>query len=280
MSQHTDIFIFDVGLGQSIFVYPRSAPNYGMLIDCGHNGDFHPIDFLLQKNFISNKILSNLTITNYDQDHFSGIDELRKKVGIQTVRLAKNLSSHEIKQLKDEITVQLDHVCSLKDTYTSPANYHMPPYEVRAFHLEKHHLDTYDTNNLSQVIFLKQHGTVVCISGDMEEKGWLAMLNTHPEIKEWIKSTKVFIASHHGRSNGFCSDVFSLCRPECIIISDKGIIHDTQKDMASVYGKCVADPGINMNNRNRKVLTTRDDGHLWLQLHPGAIRTYANFWHA
>lgn len=279
MEQHMDIFIFDVGLGQSIFIYPRNNPQYGMLIDCGHDGDFHPIDFLVEKGFIHQNRLGNLTITNYDQDHFSGIENLRSKVDIWTTSFAKNLSSNEIKQLKEDITTQLEHVCYLKDKYVHPAPTFTPPYTVVRFSLEKYDIENHDTNNLSQVVFIEHHGTTVCISGDLELKGWTALIKKYPIINDWLKKTNVFVASHHGRENGYCPDVFANCAPECVVISDKGIVHDTQKDMASLYGSHVSGQGVSINNRTRKVLTTRDDGHLWLEIHPGPARIYKSFSH-
>lgn len=279
MNAQTDILIFDVGLGQSVFLYPHSHPNYSMLIDCGHDGDFHPIDFLIEKNFIHQNTLGNLTITNYDQDHFSGIENVRDKVNIWTTTFTNNLTSSEIKALKDEVTTQLEHVCELKDTYIYPADFFKPPYIVERFSLEKSDLDTHDTNNLSQVVFIEDKGTVICISGDLEQKGWLKLIEKFPKVKEWLRKTDVFVASHHGRENGYCPDTFSHCTPECIVISDKGIIHDTQRDMASFYSNHVSGSGVYLNGRSRKVLTTRDDGHLWIQLHPNSTRVYNNFSH-
>lgn len=276
-----DILIFDVGLGQSIFVYPHSQPEYGMLVDCGHTEDFHPIDFLLRKRYITDT-LHNLTLTNYDQDHFSGLPYLRSKVKIKSVNFAKNLTSQEIKNLKETHTTALEHVCYIKDTYTSSISDYNPPYKKAVFHLEKEHLDNYDTNNLSQIVFIEYFGTTICISGDLEQKGWEIMLEKYPGLKEWLKHTHVFIASHHGRENGYHPEVFSHCKPECIIISDKGIVHDTQRDMASVYGDHIHGHGIHFNNdaqNPRKVLTTRSDGHLWLHLPLIGIRNYRNFKH-
>lgn len=281
--EKTDILIFDVELGQCIFVYPHSNPEYGMLIDCGNTQEFEPIDFLISKGYINNNNLSNLTLTNYDQDHFSGIQHLRSKVAITTVSFAPNLTSSEIKNLKEEpYTEALNHVCHIKDTYINPAPNHIPPFSKQVFHLEKEHLDTHDTNNLSQVVFIEHHGSIICISGDLEEKGWETLFEKQPGIKNWLAKTNIFVASHHGRDNGYYPEIFLHCKPECIIISDKGIIHDTQKDMASVYGQHVNGDGIALNNKpdsKRKVITTRDDGHIYIQLFPGGVRVYSNFSH-
>lgn len=279
----TDILIFDVGLGQSIFVYPHSQPEYGMLIDCGNTPEFDPINYLIDRRYISNGVLKNLTLTNYDQDHFSGFPNLREKVFIETINFAKNLTSSEIKDLKEKpLTEAVKKVCDIKDEYVhSPVNYN-PPYAIQPFHLQKEHLDKVDTNNLSQVIFIEHYDTVVCVSGDLEEKGWQTLLQANPVIKDWLKRTNIFIASHHGRENGYCPDVFSHCKPECIIISDKGIIHDTQKNMSAVYGTHVSTNGIKLgvnSSEPRKVLTTRDDGHIYIQLMTGGTRLYNTFKH-
>jgi len=281
--EKTDILIFDVGLGQSVFVYPHTHPEYGMLIDCGHVDNFHPIDFLIEKKFINDKILNNLTITNYDQDHFSDLPYLRTKVGIRTVNFATNLTTTDIKDLKEKPhTEALRHLCDIKDKYTMPAVNYTPPYRMVTYHLNKEHLDNHDTNNLSQVVFIEHYGTIICISGDLEEKGWTALLEKVPGVKEWLKFTNIFIASHHGRDNGYCPDIFPHCKPECIVISDKGIVHETQRNMSTVYANHVVGDGIFFNDdtvNKRKVLTTRSDGHIWIQLTPLKNRAYRNFRH-
>ena len=280
----TDILVFDVGLGQSIFVYSHLHPTYGMLIDCGNTPEFDPIDFLLAKGYIQNKTLSRLILTNYDQDHFSGMPNLRSKIWIRTVTFAPNLTSPEIKNLKEKPhTDALVQTCEVKDTYIYPIpSDFILPYTIRTFYLQKAHLDSYDTNNLSQIVFIEHQGTVVCVSGDLEEKGWKALLAAEPEVKTWLARTNIFIASHHGRENGYHPDVFLHCKPECIVISDKDIIHETQEDMSSVYAGHVAGNGVRFNGDTasaRKVLTTRSDGHLYIQLLPGGGRAYSNFTH-
>ena len=274
----TDIFVFNVGMGQSIFIYPHGSPQYGMMVDCGHQDDFHPINWLVEKGWIHDNILSNFTLTNYDHDHFSGIINLREKVGIKTVSFASNLTSQEIAKEKPEHTDHLAHVYHIKDTYTSPAVGYTPPYTKTIFSLEKSDLVKYDTNNLSQIVFIEHHGTVICISGDLEETGWKALLAKEPAVQALLKRTNVFIASHHGRENGYCADVFTHCAPECVFISDKAIAHETQKDMSSVYANHVS-KGVSFNGlplNPRKVLTTRSDGHIWLRLTPQGGREYRN----
>ncbi len=273
---NTDIMIFNVGMGQSIFVYPRSNPEYGMLIDCGNTEGFEPIDFLIERGFVRGT-LKTLVLTNYDQDHFSGLPYLRNKVKIESVRFPRNLTSTEIKGMKERPhTEALEHICDIKDKYTADAVNHNPPYKVVSFHLEGHHLENPTTNDLSQLVFIEHHGSVLCVAGDLEQKGWETLLRLYPDIKKWLAKTNMFVASHHGRANGYFPDIFSYCKPECIVISDKEIVHGTQEAMSSVYGKHVSGNGIVFGGNFRKVLTTRDDGHIYIQWHPAGTREYRN----
>ena len=280
MNEITDILIFDVGLGQCIFFYPYAHSEYCTLIDCGNTSDFEPIDFIIKKGYIKNE-LPNLIVTNYDHDHFSGLPYLRSKVYVKSVHFAPNLTSTEIKNFKDEQTEALNHLVYVKDAYTQSMPDFSPPYNKRIFHLHKEHFEgDHDTNNLSQVVFFEQFGTVVCISCDLEEKGWKLLLAAQPDIKNWLRKTNIFIASHHGRKNGYYPALFDYCSPDCIIISDKGIVHETQRNMSSLYGTHIKRAGITFNDTNaRKVLTTRDDGHIWIRISPNGSRAYKNFKH-
>ena len=278
----TDILIFDVGLGQSIFVYPYGHSDYAMMVDCGHQEPFHPIDFLVKGNYVKTQI-PNLTLTNFDEDHFSGLPYLRSKVKIRSISFSKNLSTQELRSLKQlPHSRALDVVCEMKDRYVNSWREYNPPYTKAIFHLEKHHLDRHNTNNLSQVVFVEHYDSVICISGDLEDRGWHAMLQHEPNLKAWLARTNIFIASHHGRENGYHPEVFEYCKPECVVISDKGIVHETQRDMTTLYGTHIKGTGIILNDdsaNRRKVLTTRNDGHLSIQLQPNGVRVYKNFKH-
>lgn len=281
-----DIFVFNVKDGQSIFFYPRNNPEYGMLIDCHESDDFRPIDFLVKNGFVYHDnqkqryVLSNLTITNYDNDHFSGITEILKKVHIDTVRLPKNISSSELVECKEEKTQALQDVCYLKDTYTSSALYHKPPYKIIPYHLEQSDFqdEEVNTNYLSQIVFVEYDGSQMCICGDLEKPAWELILQKTGVIEN-LKKTNVMIAPHHGRENGYHENVFRYCSPECIVISDKEMMHETQEAMSQTYSNHVSEKGIVLNgnySNPRKVLTTRCDGHIWIRFHEGN-REYKSF---
>ena len=186
-----DILIFNVRLGQSVFVYPHGQSEYATMIDCGHDGDFHPVNYLVKKNYVQGT-LPNLTVTNFDEDHISGLPYLWRKIGIRTTNLAKNLSSAELRTIKVlPHSDALNHLCHVKDTYTTELLDYHPPYSRAIFHLEKEHLANYTTNDLSQIVFIEAFGSVICISGDLEGAGWQAMLEHQPGIKAWLARTMV-----------------------------------------------------------------------------------------
>ncbi len=283
-----EIIIFNVEHGQCIFFYPQSNPEYGMFIDCGNTPDFEPIDFLIKQNLIHHNgqkyVLGNLTLTNYDHDHFSGIPHLRSKAHIWTIQFAKNLNSQEIIAQKPQITDALKHICDLKENYTfSPVTGFTPPYVKEAFSLTKSHLSRQEAtiNNLSQMAFVEYGGNVICIAGDLEKNAWEILLKNNVSIKEWLARTDVLIAAHHGRENGYAEEIFDHCFPECVVISDKTIMHGTQEGMSQTYSNHVLGDGVVLlsgdPSQKRKVLTTRSDGNIWIRFGNNGIREYRTF---
>ena len=93
------------------------------------------------------------------------------------------------------------------------------------------------------------------------------MLN-NPLFVKAIKNTKIFVASHHGRESGYCSELFNHFTPELVIISD-GPYCDTS--ITDKYSKVAT--GCNVFKRSektetniRKCLTTRNDGTIMVRV--------------
>lgn len=278
-----DVIIFNVELGQSIFLYPRDFPHYGMFVDCGNTQDFNPIDFLMSKtmNLIHHDgnryVLGNLTLTNYDQDHFSGLPNLMSKVHVSTTRFPKNITATELYSLKKPVTPAVQAACYYRREYIYDAVSHKPPYVVTTFHLAQSDFpgQNINTNNLSQIVFIGYLGTTMCISGDLEKSGWELILQNE-SVKTMLRKTNILVAAHHGRENGYAQEIFDFCFPEVVIFSDKKVDHGTQEGMSQLYGNRVTGNGITLNEDTlnpRKVLTTRSDGHIWIRLVNGS-RTY------
>jgi hypothetical protein len=78
-----------------------------------------------------------------------------------------------------------------------------------------------DENNLSLVVFVTCGQHKFIFPGDMESEGWRQLLRNPAFVAE-LHGVNVFVASHHGRENGYCEEVLNLCPAiEVFIISDK-----------------------------------------------------------
>lgn len=285
-----ELLVFNVGLWQSIFFHPKANPFYWIMVDSWHDrsNDFHPIDFLIDNQFLHHDWksywLSNLTITNYDHDHFSGLPHLRKMTNIRTTTFSNNFSSDDLQEIKEDndiIREPLEHLIEIKDTYIYDASQvYKPPFERKIYVLWKEKLpDFTDTNNGSQVIFIKDiySGIKVCIAWDIEDKWRDIMFEEFPEIQNDLKETHLFIAWHHWRENWYHEKIFQHCKPGCIIISDKEIIHWTQENMSQKYWNHVIWEWIDFNWQKRKVLTTRCDWHIKVSFFDNFSRWFNNF---
>ena len=94
------------------------------------------------------------------------------------------------------------------------------------------------------------------IPGDVEEPAWQKLLQ-NKEFRTRLSRTNVFVASHHGRTNGYCKEVFDLCSPDVVVFSDGPQKYATQEE-ADTYARHAS--GVTFNGRRRYVLTTRNDG--------------------
>ncbi len=134
-----------------------------------------------------------------------------------------------------------------------------------------------DTNNLSLVTFLQYGSFTIAFTGDMEKPGWRQLLK-NPWFKYWLSQVTVLVASHHGREYGYCEDIFEFCKPHMVIISDKPIEHDTQKETTQKYrNQCsgIYDFG---EKCMRYVYTTRDEGKIEINVDNPYISDRQWYW--
>lgn len=68
----------------------------------------------------------------------------------------------------------------------------------------------------------------------MEAAGWARLLEQQAFRAE-LADVRVLVASHHGRENGYCKEVFDYARNvEVVIFSDSEMKYATQ-EMANAY---------------------------------------------
>jgi beta-lactamase superfamily II metal-dependent hydrolase len=85
-----------------------------------------------------------------------------------------------------------------------------------------------DTNDLSLAVFIKFGAFKMLFPADLETAGWEALL-AKPEFRNELIGTTILVASHHGRRSGYSDKVFQYVSPMAVVISDKSIIHETQR---------------------------------------------------
>ncbi len=239
-----------------------------MLIDCGHNATtgWTPRKLLQQRGV---QVLEMLAVTNYDEDHVSGLRDLRQGVSIQSLWRNDTISADTITRLKskDGMGAGIEALVDMAKVYTEPlpATVTFPGVERRAFNNGPADFD--DENNLSLVIHITINGVGFLFPGDLERAGWLKLLE-RPQFREVLKSTSVLVASHHGRASGICDEVFATgCNPYFVVISDKGYMYDTQETVPYYRSKV---RGGQFRGEMRHVLTTRRDGHFTFHFGQGA----------
>lgn len=255
-----EIRIFDVAHGFCCYVVADNGNT--MLVDCGHNDQtaFYPSNYLLA---VGCRGINRFFVTNYDEDHVSGLPILRQfseRIPIHILHRNRSVTTDQLRALKRQggplgsgITALLEMMSGYVHPEVSPPEY--PNLECAVF------WNTYpefkDTNNLSLVLFLHHPGISIIFPGDLERPGWRRLLERE-EFRRHLQRVKIFVASHHGRIGGYSPEVFEICKPNIVIISDEAKQYETQEHAYDIYAT-----GITWNQTNlRKVLTTRKDGML------------------
>lgn len=272
--------VWDVEHGACAMLHHLQSGVAGKLamIDSGSTNGWRPSTFI--KNSLGRNQLDYLFITNADQDHMSDLDGLwQEGIDVKTLIRNPHPPADELRKIKaaggmsNDIERFLRIHSSYNQTVTEPFNDHMGGITRKTFFNK--FPDFTDTNNLSCAVFIEFAGFRVLFPGDLEEDGWLALLQRQ-DFRQELAGVDVLIAAHHGRENGYCDDVFNYCRPRTVVMSDKAIVHDTQ-GMTQTYRQRVIDNWPNgvkvaTTMKDRHVLTTRRDG--WIQF---AVDAGGNF---
>ena len=252
--------IHDVGHG--FCAHLRHDNGNVMLWDCGHKSvpEHRPSQFLPASGV---RTVHRMFVTNYDEDHISDLPNLRRTVHINTLHRNRSITPAQLRRLKEEggaISPAMESFLSMHESYihevTDPPSFPNVYFETFCCTYPR---DFSDTNNLSLVTFLETPMGNFLLPGDIETSGWQKLLQ-NPDFCNRLRRVSVFIASHHGRTSGYCREIFDHCSPRVFIFSDGPQQYATQEE-ASTYGAHAS--GVNFNGRTRRVLTTRNDGTIY-----------------
>lgn len=196
-----ELKIFDVEHGACALLTCDNGTR--MMIDCGHNGDtgWRPGRYLLDQGVSR---LEMLAITNYDEDHVSGLPDLLGSVDVGWLWLNRSVTPDTIRQLKSEDGMGrgIEALVGMASSYTGGTEAAPSTFlevERQAFYNDYPEFD--DENNLSMVVHLRIAGINFLFPGDLESSGWKALL-LQPGFQKVVSETHVLIASHHGRASG------------------------------------------------------------------------------
>jgi beta-lactamase superfamily II metal-dependent hydrolase len=259
--------IFDVEHGACALI--TSSNGKRVMIDCGHNAatNWRPGSHLARFGITW---LDRLYVTNFDEDHASGYPNLMDNVAIGALYRNPTVAPATIRHLKTEdgMGVGIERlVLSMEHVFTGPPPPAIEDYGDTSFSVYWNNYGFLggftDENNLSLVAFVTCGQHKFIFPGDMEREGWLQLL-CNPSFVADLRGVNVFVASHHGRENGYCEEVLNLCAGiEVVVISDKQMGYQSQEtvDRYRAYAR-----GFNYNGDIRHVLTTRRDGRMFFSV--------------
>jgi beta-lactamase superfamily II metal-dependent hydrolase len=252
--------VFNVGHG---FCALLVADNGNVaLFDCGHDDEngFRPSVTLPAMGVTA---IQHFYLSHYDKDHVSDLPALRATLPINTLHTNTGVTTDQIRAIKwrvGPIDLEVESALAMTDRYSQPATVltaypnALQGVDIRTFQLPYGVVG--DTNNLSMVTFIHHPLVSIVIPGDLEQLGWRILLLDHDFVAN-LGRVNVFVASHHGRANGYLPEIFTNCHPDIVVISDTTMQFDTQEHNYRIHAN-----GIPWNNRRemRKVITTRSDG--------------------
>jgi len=259
--------IFDVGHGACALL--TTDNDRRMMIDCGHNADtgWLPGLHIWGKG---KRDLDMLAVTNFDEDHASGANDLFDTIRVHWTLVNRSVPPSIITKLKtkDGMGPGIERIARELGSRTSNPSADNPEPLFLGVQRQAFCCDypTFtDENNLSLAVFLKCHGVGFMFPGDLEEPAFAELLK-RPAFCQALRETNVYVAAHHGRESG-CSEsiVPYLTNVFYTVISDKVHMHDTQKTN-SFYRRIAKGGGF--RGETRYVLTTRSDGTITFTVEP------------
>ncbi len=257
------IEIFDVGHGSAALAIADN--NNLVLFDCGHDDTgFRPSAYLP----LHWRAVQQFIVSHYDSDHVSNLADLRSRMPIERLFSNPTISVDEIRRLKLQegpLRPGMAALLEMKGSFGPLASTNEADLAgITIPYFYNSYLRFQDMNNLSLVAFLKYDDFCIVFPGDIERDGWLVMLE-RADFRQYLGQVKVFVASHHGRENGYCEEVFRYCHPEIVVISDKSIVHDTQEHCYDSHTSGIEFRRNGQSIGRRYVLTTRCDGHITIE---------------
>lgn len=255
-----DIKIFDVEHGFCAII--NTHDRHMTLIDCGYNSrlGFRPSQYIFQEHCLS---LDCLVLPAYSSDHLENFSNLFNELlshGLSIHSLVANPSVNPeqfpglelpARRLGNQI-----NLLEQRGIEGGKISQNMEIDEVNFSFFWNNYPDFQDAHNLSLITFISYRDLRIIFPSDMETKGWRGLLK-YAEFRDLLKKVNIFVASDHGREEGYCPEVFDYCQPEVVIISNAHG-QPASPSMMSLYESHTRKVSFGISDK--KVLTTLEQG--------------------
>lgn len=272
------IWVFDVEHGFCAFI--RSPNRRTLLIDCGRAEFFSPVVYLRehemsQQELSSSRPLTKFVVSHPHDDHIQDIE----RVSQYFKPLVLSREVYNWPEL-EEPGGDYDHLHLYRvfqAEYNQPArNVDWGAMTVRQWGLTADqaklvNLDKF-VNNSSYIVTVEIGTFKMVFPGDIEKDGWLEMLKQR-DFRDTLAGTDVFVASHHGHSSGYASEIF-----DAMGLSYFNLVSCRSRDesVESAYSSPDRARGVRTRSgETRYMFTTRNDGSCLLQVEEDGKFTYA-----
>jgi beta-lactamase superfamily II metal-dependent hydrolase len=260
-----DVKVFDVDHGFSIVIDPHN--HHAIVLDVGFNSrnGSGAWQYLLKHHY---PVVDCLIVPAYVSEHLDGIPEFLEHLAESGITIQRFIANP---------TLALDQFPELQEISSWARN----PLEVAA----KHHPECQrisqsitisgvnfdffwsspqvcqDVRDLSLVTFLRYEDINMILPSDLKTAGWQTLLRCD-EFRERLRQVNIFVASNHGREDGYCPEVFDDCKPDLVIVSNEGDypLSTTMLERYERHAKGAPSGVCDRNVCDRRVLTTHDNG--------------------
>jgi beta-lactamase superfamily II metal-dependent hydrolase len=262
------LIIFDVDHGFCAFV--KSPTGQTLMIDCGRKEPFSPVVYLIE-NELNGARLTQLIVSHPHDDHIDDIEYVTSK--LPPLILQRQLYDWEkVKEAECDYE-NLDHYSAWQARYIFPAPAIDWGMDIKVFKLTPTEAQALNQNN-----WINNSGLVVVVTitgttgrkfsekfvfgADVESDGWIELLKNQ-NFKRAIAAADFYIASHHGHSSGFSTELYdAMGKPFLNLIS----VTSGDDHIDSRYGSADYARGADVNGEKRYSLTTRTDGSIFIEV--------------
>ena len=274
--------MFNVERGLCVLV--RTPSGHGVMVDCGRSADWSPIDWIVSdkgprletwSNEHSTYPLAWMVITHPHADHVQDIEKVKQQFLPGVLSRHKYYDWDSILSPKNgspSDNVVTYHKWQTKYSRTVPdeslpklgcdfKRFKLSPSKAAELNSDSQRI----LNNSSYIsVFnwpLERGYWKIVVCGDNETNGLKELLKQQ-DFQDAVNGADFFVTPHHGHNSGYCSELFeAMGKPICNFTSEK----TGDESVATEYSSQAQ--GCDFKGDNRFHLTTRNDGHIVLDLH-------------